>query len=164
VVGRAEACRNLGVPRATFYRRLRVPVERTIERATRPRSARALSEEERNQVLETLHAPEFVDLSPAAVFARLLDEDKQYLCSIRTMYRLLEANQEVRERRCQRRHAKPAIPRLVASAPNQVWTWDITLLRGPEKWIFYYLYVILDLFSRYVVGWMVADRQCGELA
>lgn len=165
LVGRAEACRNLAVSRASFYRKLRGPVEPTNEKSMgRPRPARALSEEERSRVLDTLHAPEFVDLSPAAVYARLLDEEKQYLCSIRTMYRLLQAHQEVRERRNQRRHAKSAIPRLVASAPNQVWTWDITLLRGPEKWIFYYLYVILDLFSRYVVGWMVAERQCGELA
>jgi putative transposase len=163
-VGIAEACRSLYVPRGSFYRKQQGSNWKALIPKERPRPARALSDGERAQVLRVLHAPEFVDQSPAAIYAQLLDEDKQYLCSIRTMYRILEAAQEVRERRHQRRHPKVAVPRLVAHAPNQVWTWDITLLRGPEKWMFYYLYVILDLFSRYVVGWMAAEHQNGELA
>lgn len=161
-VGIAAACRGLSVPRASFYRKQRGPVSERAKKS-RPRSPRALSTIERARVLEVLHAPAFVDSAPAAIHARLLDEGT-YLCSTRTMYRILEANREVRDRRNQLRHRKTPMPRLVARGPNQVWTWDITLLHGPEKWIFYYLYVILDLFSRYVVGWMIAERQCGELA
>jgi putative transposase len=119
---------------------------------------------ERDVVLDVLHDERFVDKAPAEVFATLLDEKEQYLCSIRTMYRILEANQEVRERRNQRRHPKHAKPVLVARSPNQVWTWDITKLRGPQKWLVYYLYALLDIFSRYVVGWTVAEYDSSALA
>jgi putative transposase len=114
-------------------------------------------------VLAVLHEPEFVDLAPGQVYAQLLDAER-YLCSERTMYRILEENHEVRERRDQLRHPAYAPPELLASAPNQVWSWDITKLLGPAKWTYFYLYVILDLFSRYVVGWMVAHHESAALA
>lgn len=114
-------------------------------------------------MLEILHETRFVDLAPAQVYASLLDEGR-YLCSERTMYRILEANQEVRERRDQLRHPNYAAPQLLATAPNQLWSWDITKLLGPAKWTYFYLYVILDVFSRYVVGWMVAHRESAALA
>jgi putative transposase len=129
----------------------------------RPRSHRRLSEAERQQVLNVLHSDRFADKSPAQVYAILLDEGIYY-CSIRTMYRILEAHGEVRERRNQLRHPNYKKPELLAVAPNEVWSWDITKLRGPVKWTYYYLYVILDIFSRYVVGWMVAHRESAELA
>jgi putative transposase len=117
-----------------------------------------LNNEERERVVEVLSSERFVDRSPAEVFATLLDEEK-YLCSERTMYRVLAACQPVRERRNQLQHPQYAKPELMATAPNQVWSWDITKLLGPKKWTYYYLYVLLDIFSRYVVGWMVADRE-----
>jgi putative transposase len=118
---------------------------------------------ERTAVLEVLHEQRFVDRAPAEVYARLLDEGR-YLCSERTMYRILEANQEVRERRDQLRHPRYSAPQLLATGPNQLWSWDITKLLGPAKWTYFYLYVILDVFSRYVVGWMVAHRESAQLA
>jgi putative transposase len=114
-------------------------------------------------VLEVLHAPRFVDQAPAQVYAQLLDEQR-FLCSERTMYRILAAHQEVRERRAQLRHPPYAAPELLATAPNQLWSWDITKLLGPAKWTYFYLYVILDVFSRYVVGWMVACEESATLA
>ncbi len=157
-VGTQAACRALGVSRATVYRRRR----RRPPDAARPRPARALSGAERHTVLDTLHAPRFVDLAPAEVYATLLDEG-HYLCSQRTMYRLLAAPAEVRARRDQLRHVAPK-PELLATCPNEVWSWDITKLLGPAKWTYYYLYVILDIFSRYVVGWMVAHQESAALA
>ncbi len=114
-------------------------------------------------MLDVLHDEVFADKAPAETYAKLLDQGT-YLCSIRTMYRILEANKEVRERRNQLRHPTYAVPQLVATAPNQVWTWDITKLLGPAKWTYYYLYVILDIYSRYVVGWMLASRESQHLA
>ena len=156
----AEACEALGVARSTLYRR-RQPV--TSKPKRRPRPHRALDETEREEVLGALHCERFVDKAPAQVWATLLDEGT-YLCSIRTMYRILEEHGEVRERRNQRRHPNYTKPELLAEAPNQVWSWDITKLRGPVKWTYYYLYVILDIFSRYVVGWMLAHRESAALA
>lgn len=152
-------CATLGVARATFYRQLR-PVF-----GPRPKrnSSRALPTEQRNAVLAVLHEPRFVDLSPAEVWATLLDEG-QFLCSVRTMYRILDENHEVKERRNQLQAGKFAAPELLATAPNQVWSWDITKLMGPTKWSYFYLYVILDIYSRYVVGWMVADAESKALA
>lgn len=118
---------------------------------------------ERRDVLDILHDERFVDQAPREVYAALLD-DGRYLCSVRTMYRILEENQEVRERRNQLRHPSYKKPELLATAPNQVWSWDITKLKGPVQWTYYYLYVILDIFSRYVVGWMVATREKSALA
>jgi putative transposase len=114
-------------------------------------------------VLAVLHEPRFVDLAPAEVYATLLDEGR-YLCSERTMYRVLAAHQEVRERRDQLRHPVYAAPELLARRPNELWSWDITKLLGPAKWTYFYLYVLLDVFSRYVVGWMVAHRESAALA
>ena len=147
-----------GVGRAGYYR------WRQRKAQAGPRSSpRALSAAERQAVLEELHGERFVDVAPAEVVATLLD-DQRYLCSARTMYRILAAHQEVRERRDQVRHPSYAAPELLATAPNELWSWDITKLKGPAKWVYYYLYVILDVFSRYVVGWMVAPRESGALA
>lgn len=158
-VGIQAACQALGVARATYYRRQKPRVQ-----APRPAPPLKLTDEERQEVLETLHSPRFADQSVRAVYATLLDEDQKYLCSVRTMYRLLEGEDEVRERRNQLRHPEYAKPELLATGPNQVWTWDITKLKGPAKWTYYYLYVILDLYSRLVVGWLVARRECKKLA
>jgi putative transposase len=163
VVGTAAACRSLGVPRATLYRRRRPKPPREPSAAPRPKPPRALDDQERQQVLDVLHSEPFVDKAPAEVYAALLDQGR-YLCSIRTMYRILDDEQEVRERRDQLRHPTYQKPQLVATAPNQVWSWDITKLLGPEKWTYYHLYVILDIFSRYVVGWMLASRESDHLA
>jgi len=161
-VGTAAACRQMGVSRATFYRR-RKPRPVAVEDCSEGRHPRSLSDEERREVLDELHADRFADKAPATVYATLLDEGT-YHCSIRTMYRILHECQEVRERRNQLRHPKYQKPELLATAPNQVWSWDITKLRGPAKWTYYYLYVILDIFSRYAVGWMLASRENADLA
>jgi putative transposase len=128
-----------------------------------PRRCGRVSPAERQAVLTVLHEDRFVDVAPGEVVATLLDEER-YLCSERTMYLLLTAHQEVRERRNQLRHPSYAAPELLATAPNELWSWDITRLKGPAKWLYYYLYVILDIFSRYVVGWMVAGREAARLA
>jgi putative transposase len=159
VVGVKQACESLSVPRASYYRRRRPPPPVTAKR----HSARGLSEPEQSQVLACLHEERFQDCSPAQVWASLLDEG-HYLCSVRTMYRLLAARGEDRERRDQLIHPPYRKPELLATGPNQLWSWDITKLRGPAKWTFYYLYVILDVFSRFVVGWMIAYRESAELA
>ena len=159
-VGVAPACRGLGVPRATFYRRHRSTPGRQQPRST---PARALREDERARVLETLSSSRFVDRSPAEVVATFLDEG-QYLCSERTMYRILAASEPVRERRNQLTHPSYAKPERVATTPNETWSWDITRLLGPKRWTYFYLCVLLDIFSRYVVGWMVAERESSALA
>ena len=157
------ACAALGVPRASYYRDTQVvrPVVPPV--AVVRYVPRALVALERAAVLAVLHEARFVDLAPAQIHAQLLDEDT-YLCSVRTMYRLLAATSEAQERRAQRRHPVYAAPELLAEAPNQLWTWDITKLKGPVKWSFFQLYVLLDVFSRYVVGWLVADRESAQLA
>ena len=156
----APACAALGVPRASLYRWRRPGKPRT---APRPTPHRALAPTERQEVLDHLRSPIFVDRSPAQVWAALLD-NSVHLCSIRTMYRILAENGEVKERRNQLCHPIYQKPELLAEAPNQVWSWDITKLRGPVKWSYFHLYVILDIFSRYVVGWMVAHRESAALA
>jgi putative transposase len=161
-VGTAAACRAMGVARATVYRRRR-PKEPPKETRPKRRQPRALDHRERQVVLDTLHSPRFVDKAPAAVYAALLDEGT-YHCSIRTMYRILHDAREVRERRNQLRHPNYKKPELLATGPNQVWSWDITKLLGPGKWTYYYLYVILDIYSRYAVGWMLASRENADLA
>ena len=161
-VGTAAACRAMGVARATLYRRRKPSRPATDDRPKRPQP-RALHETERREVLDLLHSPRFVDKAPAAVYATLLD-DGMYHCSIRTMYRILHDNGEIRERRDQLRHPNYKKPELLATAPNQVWSWDITKLLGPAKWTYYYLYVILDIYSRYAVGWMLASSENAELA
>ena len=157
--GVKPTCAVLGVGRATYYR--------WDSPRTAPRGGgchpRALLAEERHRVLSVLHEERFCDQAPGEVYATLLDEG-QYLCSERTMYRILAENHEVRERRDQLRHPRYAPPQLLATRPNEVWSWDITKLLGPSKWTYFYLYVILDIFSRYVVGWMVAYRESAVLA
>ena len=154
----SPTCAAFGVPRASYYRWLEPKRELPFRR-----SARALSGEERQAVLDVLHEDRFVDLPPAQVWARLMDEGR-YLCSIRTMHRVLSAAHESRERRAVRRHPNYAVPELVATGPNEVWSWDITKLPGPAAWTSFYLYVILDIFSRYVVGWLAAGRESKVLA
>jgi putative transposase len=161
-LGVAPLCCALDVPRAMVYRvwhRERNPVQSR----PRPKPARTLGDDERREVLDVLHAQRFVDKPPAQVYAALLDE-RRYLCSERTMYRILEAEGEVRERRNQLEHPPYAKPELLATGPHEVWSWDITKLKGPVKWTYFYLYVILDIFSRYTVGWMVAARESAALA
>jgi putative transposase len=160
-IGMAPACRALGVSRATAYRH-RSPRPRA-QRRPRPKPVLALSEEERSDVLDVLHSERFVDDSPAQVYATLLDEGT-YLASERTMYRILAAQGESRERRAQLRHPAYAKPELLATGPNQLWSWDITKLKGPVEWTSYSLYVLLDVFSRYVPGWLLAHHESGTLA
>jgi putative transposase len=157
----ATACRALGIGRATWYRH-RQP-RPNPERQPGPKPTWALSPADRAAVLDVLHEPRFVDKAPAEIVATLLDEGR-YLCSERTMYRVLAAADEVRERRNQLRHPWATKPELVATAPNQVWSWDITKLRTTEKWHYYALYVVLDIYSRYIVGWTVALRESATLA
>jgi putative transposase len=162
IVGTRPACRALGAAPATIYRRRRPPEPRPA----RPRfvPVRALSEPEREAVLTELHSERFVDCSPAQVWATLLDEGR-YLASERTFYRLLAARHGgVRERRKQLTHPAYAKPELLAQRPNELWSWDISKLKGPAKWTYFYLYVILDVFSRYAVGWTVQHRENAKLA
>jgi putative transposase len=155
-------CKALNVPRASVYRawaREQAPQEPT----SRPVPARTLLPEERLRVLSLLHEGRFIDQAPSEVYATLLDEGT-YVCSVRTMYRLLNACNEVHERRNQAQHPAYTKPELLATRPNELWSWDITKLMGPAKWTYFYLYVILDVFSRYVVGWMVAHQETAVLA
>src|SRR5689334_9840721 len=168
-VGVLAACDVLGVARASFYRQRPMlgppasPASAAVLPAQRPAPARSLSAVERASVLRLLHAERFQDRSPAAIQATLLDEG-QYLCSTRTMYRILEQEGESRERRDQLVHPAYHRPELLATKPGELWSWDITKLLGPARWTYFYLYVILDVFSRYVVGWMLAHRESARLA
>jgi putative transposase len=155
----SAACESLGVPRSSFYR------ARQPKSAPQPRPTpeRALTPEEKEQVRQTLNSERFQDSAPRQVYATLLD-DGEYLCSWRTMYRILDEYKEVRERRNQLRHPAYTKPQLLATGPNQLWSWDITKLRGPAKWTYYYLYTILDVFSRYVPGWLIAECESSTLA
>lgn len=158
----AATCAALGVSRASVQRgRARLIAPAVVPRR-RPSPTRALTVPQRRMVLDLLHAPRFADQVPAEVYASLLDEGV-YHCSIRTMYRVLEDNDELRERRNQLRHPVYRKPELLAERPNQVWSWDITKLMGPTKWSYFYLYVILDIFSRRVVAWYVADAESAAL-
>ena len=157
-VGVSEACRVLGVPRSSLYR-ARKPI--TPAPSPRPTPQRALDEEEKAEVRSILNSERFCDAAPREVYATLLDEG-EYYCHWRTMYRILEEHDEVRERRRQRRHPRRVKPELRATGPNQVWSWDITMLKGPG--CFYYLYTIIDVFSRYLVGWMISTQESGALA
>ena len=161
-IGLKSACEVLNVPRSRVYR------ERQSQPAPRPARSRSapshtLSPEEKANVREVLNSERFMDQAPRQVYATLLDEGK-YLCHWRTMYRVLHAHDEVRERRLIRRHPAYKKPELLAQKPNEVWSWDITNLRGPVKWSGYKLYSVLDIFSRYVVGWMIAEVESSDLA
>ena len=161
LIGTAAACRGSGKSRATHYRRLAPPTLGPPLPRSMP--ANALSAEETAELLAVLRSPRFCDLAPAQVWAMLLDEGK-YLASISTMYRVLRSCHEVRERRAQAKHPSRARPELMADRPNMCWTWDITKLRGPDKGVWFDCYVIIDIFSRYVVGWIVASTETAELA
>ena len=165
LTGIAVACAGLGVSRATFYRVRRGPQVRpmVVRLAPRSRTPWALSQTERGIISALLHAPEYVDLSAHTVYARLLDGGR-YLASVSTFYRILRAEGEAQPRRNQRLHPPYAKPQLLAIGPRQLWSWDITKLKGPGKWEYFHLYVILDVFSRYVVGWMLAARESAALA
>jgi putative transposase len=159
-VGVKTACDVLGVPRSSRYA-ARQPRSAKVRVPATP--LRALSADEKAMVRQTLNSERFADQAPREVFATLLDEE-QYLCSVPTMYRILRENQEILERRNQLRHPAYAKPELLATGPNQVWTWDITKLPGPAKGVAFCLYVLLDLFSRFVVGWLIAERESAALA
>jgi len=166
VVGVRAACEAVGVAQASWYRRHRqsVPPARRQPVGHRERvQPRALTPAERQTILHELHSDRFADLSPTEVWAILLDEGR-YLGSLSTFYRLLRTASGTRERRRQATHPASVKPELVAVAPNDVWSWDITKLRGPATWSWFYLYVVIDIYSRYVVGWMVASRESGPLA
>ncbi len=158
-LGIAPTCVAMDLARATYYRTLRPRYGPHYRRTP----SRTLSRQERQGTLAILHEPRFVDRAPAEVYATLLDEG-QYLCSERTMYRILAENQEVRERRDQLRHPNYHKPELLATAPNQVWSWDITKLLGPVKWTYFYLYVLMDIYSRYAAGWLLAREENSSLA
>ncbi len=160
-LGVSETCQSLGLSRATYYRRRKKGSQAELQ--VKRRSPRKLKVEEEKRVLSFLTSERFMDRSVPEVHATLLDEGA-YLCSVRTMYRILEKYRAVRERRNQRRHPQYRKPELLATGPNQVWSWDITKLKGPRKWSHYHLYVIMDIYSRYVVGWMVAERESAMLA
>jgi transposase InsO family protein len=158
----ASACAALGVSRAGIYRQ-RAPARHNMPPKPRTACALALSQTERQNILEILDSERFVDVAPATIYATLLDEGR-YHGSVRTLYRVLESAQQTGERRRQRKHPVYTKPELLATQPNEVWSWDITKLKGPIKWSYFHLYVILDIFSRYVVGWMIAPRETAELA
>jgi transposase InsO family protein len=166
--GVGTACAVLAVPRSSLYRARPAPTVPEVAAppaapVSRPAPPRALSPTEQAQVREVLNSERFQDLAPREIYAELLDEER-YLCSISTMYRILAEHAEVRERRNQLRHPAYHKPELLATGPNQVWSWDITKLRGPSKGVYYYLYVIIDIYSRYVVGWLIAEVEAAELA
>jgi len=157
-----QACAALTVSSASFYRWRNRQISPSRENR-RPSPPLALSEEEEKAILQILHEERFVDLAPPEIYSKLLDEG-QFLCSVRTMYRILAKHNEVKERRNQLAHPHYQKPELLAERSNEIWSWDITKLKGPAKWTYFYLYVILDIFSRYVVGWMVAHRELASLA
>jgi putative transposase len=156
-IGVKAACAALGMPRSRYYPRSRRPPQ------PRPTPAHALSDGQRTTVRELLNSDRFMDKAPRQVYAALLDKQRYY-CHWRTMYRILAAHGEVKERRRQRQHPPYRKPELLATAPNQVWSWDITNLRGPSKWTHFKLYTVLDIYSRCVVGWLLADHESSELA
>ncbi len=158
-IGVSSVCAALSIPRASFYRYRRPRVAKAPRRPPRGRSRPRNA----GNGLAVLHEPRFVDKAPAEVYATLLDAGR-YLCSERTMDRLLEANDEVRDRRDILRHKNHPKPELLATRPNELWSWDITKLHGPKKWTYFYLYVVIDVFSRYAVGWMVAHAESSALA
>ena len=163
-IGVGRACQVLGVPRSSVYRHrgAQHKPEQNLPKE-RPIPSRALEQQERTQVLDVLNSDRFADAAPRQVYAQLLDEGT-YLCSWRSMYRILDTHEQVRERRDQLTHPTYKKPELLAQSPNELWSWDITKLRGPQKWTYFYLYVLTDIFSRFVVGWMVARQESAVLA
>ena len=162
-IGVSAACQLLNIPRSSLYRAHNPERKTPAQSGQRPKPTRSLSDEEREEVRTVLNSERFQDQSPRQIYAALLDEG-EYFCHWRTMYRVLDEYEEVRERRNQLSHPTYVKPELLATGPNQLWSWDITKLRGPVTWTYHYLYVILDVYSRYVVGWLVADQESAELA
>ena len=163
----ADACGGLGFPRSSYYR-LRSsapPLQRltTEKRTVRRVSSRSLKQAEREAIRAVLNSERFMDCTPYVIYATLLDEGT-YLCSVSTMYRILREHGEVRERRNQRKLPVYKKPELLATRPNELWSWDISWLRGASRYSYYYIYVILDIFSRYVVGWTIEDVESAEIA
>lgn len=163
LIGKRQACRASGRPQANHYRRHRQSPKPPGPRRERRPQPRALSAVERDTVRSLLNSPDFVDKAPATVYHELLDEGT-YVASVSTMYRILRAHGEVTERRRQATHPARVKPELVATRPNEIWSWDITRLHGPAKWTYYYLYVVIDIYSRYAVGWLIAERESAALA
>lgn len=153
-----ELCKLLGISRSTWYRRQKPPIKPDGRR-----SPRKLSDHQTQETLTLLNSERFRDEAPPTVYAQLLDEGK-YLCSERTMYRILKAQKQVRQRRHEREHPVYKKPELLATGPNQVWSWDITKIKGPKSWIFYDLYVVIDIFSRCIVAWCITEYESGEQA
>jgi putative transposase len=162
-VGVARACAALGVPRSSYYRARTPTMAKPAPAAERTPHPRALSAEEQEAVRQELNSERFADATPRTTYHRLLREGR-VLCHWSTMYRLLQVDDASRERRALRPQRTYAKPELLATAPNQVWSWDITMLRGPRPGVWYRLYVVLDIFSRKVVGWLVAEQETAELA
>ena len=160
-------CIALVIPRANYYRHLDSIASGSNDEIKialpKKQPENALSKLEKQAVLDILHSERFIDKTPYEVYYELIDKG-EYHCSIRTMYRVLEEQNESRDRRAQRNHRDAVKPELLATGPNQVWSWDITKLLGSQKWVYFHLYVIMDIFSRYVVGWLIADRECKKLA
>ena len=157
-IPKSELCSALGVPRASYYRIINKKYKPKIKRS----SSRKLSQDEENRIYTVLVSDRFRDMAPTEIFYTLLDENI-YLCSTRTMYRILTKNQSNIQRR-QKDNRNYSVPELLAERPNELWSWDITKLKGPAKWNYFYLYVILDVFTRLVVGWLVANRESAQLA
>jgi len=154
-------CQALSLSRATYYRYIH-DKENPNHSASHDSAAtpsNAMTAEEKQHVLALLHSERFVDQTPYQVYYSLLDEG-EYYCSIRSMYRLLMEQGETVDRRAQRQHRDAVKPELIACVPNEVWSWDITKLLSLQRLVYYYLYVILDVYSRFVVGWLIADREC----
>jgi putative transposase len=163
LIGVRAACRATGRAQASHYRRHRRSPEPAPPKRERKAAPRALSTAERDTVRALLNSPDFVDKAPATVYHELLDEGI-YVASVSSMYRILRAHGEVGERRRQAVHPARVKPELVATQPNQCWSWDITKLHGPAKWSYFHLYVIIDIYSRYTVGWLIAERESAALA
>lgn len=157
----ATLCKAAGMPRSSYYRKNKD--KHDVPTTTRQKPKNALSIEEKDKVLALLHSERFIDKTPYDAYNAMIDEGKYY-CSPRTMYRVLKERGETTVRRRQRSHSNAIKPELISSRPNEVWTWDITKLKGPQKWQYYYLYVIMDIYSRYVVGWLIADCESQTLA
>jgi len=163
----ADACNGLGFPRSSYYRLCSsfpaltplAPEKRSVRRV----SSRSLEPAEREAIRAVLNSERFMDCTPYMIYATLLDEGS-YLCSVSTMYRILREYGEVRERRDQRKHPVYKKPELLATRPNELWSWDISWLRGPRPYSYYFIYVILDVFSRYVVGWTIDEVESAEIA
>jgi putative transposase len=156
-------CSEMNIPRATYYRHLDNNKCAHNQSFLGTSPANALTEQEKQVVLDLLHSERFVDKTPYDVYYELIDKG-QYYCSPRTMYRILADHGETSDRRIQRNHRDAVKPELIATRPNEIWSWDITKLLGPTKWVYYHLYVIMDIYSRYVVGWLIADCESQDLA